>query len=170
MKKLSIIVIALIGLLVAFMCGFVLANQQNRKLLTVRWFVNLERSRQLANDAYYNEDPRVAIWAIKQSVQVFTEGGHGDTHKLFGTNIPLFLSISYTRLAKLYRQIGDQSSFRQNIDKAMTYAKERNPGLSELELLESQAKFDELEKESFKKTISQPTPARDVATRAAHEE
>ncbi len=158
MKKLITISVAVLALLAAFVSGVLVTTRQHNKLLKLYWFANLELGSQQATDAYFNEAPAVAVWALKHSIQQHEQAGQHGAHDILETDMPLFLSISHARIAKLYSQTGDQVGFRKHIEIALSHAKAKNSDTSQTDLLESIAKFDEIQKQSYKTMESQQSP------------
>jgi hypothetical protein len=155
MKKLITISIAVLVLLAAFVSGVIVTNHQHKKHLKLSWFANLEFADQQANHAYFNESPAVAMWAIKQNIRRHEQAGHRGAHDILGTDTPLFLTISHARIAELYRQVENEAGFTKHVAIALSYSKQKNPNTSQNDLLESVTKFDEIEKQSYKRKESQ---------------
>jgi len=125
-------------------------QEQQTKML---WFAHLEYMNQQSTDAYLHGDPHAGIWAIQHSIALHHTAG--PAHELLGTDTPLFMSVSYARLAKLHRSIGDESGYRKHMDLALGFAEQKaGHPVAEATLLGDIAKLDQIEREASQQTAA----------------
>ena len=96
-----------------------------------------------AHQAYKNEEPQIAIWALKNLAEVLQKDM--DIHTNDKKTIQMDLLLTYGRLAKLYRIKKDEVRYKENILNALNLAHERSSEIkTEEELLEFLEKADSM--------------------------
>lgn len=92
------------------------------ELVEIQWRADLAKR---VSQAYSEEKPEVAIWALKNLVEVLEERVKlSDEGSVIQQSTQRDLVLSHARLAIVFQQIGDTSQFKQNIEKALKFAKE----------------------------------------------
>ncbi len=96
-----------------------------------------------ANNAYLNNSPEVAIWALSNFAQVLEERSE---HFSVETVNKVDLVLTYTRIAKVYKEQGDIEKYNDNISKALALAPQAFRGKinTEEELLSTVEEIDAL--------------------------
>ena len=103
---------------------------------------------QRAFQAYSQENPQVAIWALENQADVYNK--YYEQAERIGNDKAFFsqvdLVITYVRLAIAYQAAKDKQKYDQNISKALSLAKQICPDTlcTEEELLDFVKKLDDI--------------------------
>ena len=79
-----------------------------------------------ADDAYRQESPQIASWALQRFIGLLTSR-LPDAEGKYREKMQEYLVLSYARSAQLARQAGNRTEYEKNMTSALTLARELYP-------------------------------------------
>jgi hypothetical protein len=80
-----------------------------------------------ADDAYRNESPQIASWALQRFIDLLTERLQDADEGKYREKMQEYLVLSYARSAQLARQTGNHVVYEKNMASALNLAREIYP-------------------------------------------
>lgn len=123
MNKKIILIIAsslIIGLVIGVMGSFIFVGNTAKNTMQILGLQCRAEWEERAYQAYKNEDSKVAIWALKNLVEILQE--HAEIYINDKESIQKDFVLTYTRLANLYKTQNDDIRYKENILKALNIA------------------------------------------------